>query len=159
LRALAPEGMKLWRGFEIMLDVPAQDLTSPALSLGGSRAVLIEWPRGVFPPEATQELMRLRRAGLVPLLAHVERYRGVTPDVVAGWRELGVVMQTDATFLLAGGEMGALAQTILERGMVDVLASDNHGDRRGLGTARQWLEEMDAGEQATLLTAENSRRL
>jgi protein-tyrosine phosphatase len=159
LRAAAPAGMTLARGFEIMLDVPDPVLADPRLSLGGSAVRLVEWQRSTVPPAATAGLAHLCDAGVRPLLAHVERYRGVTVERVTEWRRLGVLTQGDATYLLAGGDMGALAQGLLERGLIDVLASDNHGDRRGLAMARAWLQEIGAGEQGALLTEENPRRL
>jgi protein-tyrosine phosphatase len=48
---------------------------------------------------------------------------------------------------------------LLQRGLVDVMASDNHGDSRSLATARDWLLEMGAGEQALLLTETNAARI
>jgi protein-tyrosine phosphatase len=158
LRALAPAGMTLYPGWEIMLDDARASLNRPGLSLGSSRAVLVEWGRSV-PPYATQSLLHLRSIGLVPLLAHVERYRGVTVELVREWRELGALMQGDATILIAGGEMSETAKSFLGEGLVDVLASDNHGDRRTLATTRAWLEEIGAGPQAELLTNENPRRV
>ncbi len=46
-----------------------------------------------------------------------------------------------------------------ERGFVDVIASDNHGDARTLATARDWLLEIGAEEHAELLTETNASRL
>jgi protein-tyrosine phosphatase len=158
LRALAPGGVTLYPGWEIMIDEPRAALNRPGLSLGASRAVLVEWGRSV-PVLATPALLHLRTIGLVPLLAHVERYRGVTVDLVREWRELGAVMQGDATILIAGGEMSEMAKLLLREGLVDVLASDNHGDRRTLATTRTWLEEIGAETQALLLTSENPRRV
>lgn len=159
LRSVAPAGMTLTRGFEIALDVAEPDLAGEGLALGGSRARLVEWPRSRVPSAASQVLQHLCDAGVTVVLAHPERYRGLTPDIVAEWRALGVVMQGDAIYLLGGGEIGALALVMLEHGQLDVLASDNHGDRRGLAAVRSWLEEIGAAEQAALLTTENPRRL
>src|SRR3954464_9731336 len=41
--APAPVGLRL--GWEIMLDEPNTDLRAPELGLGGSRAILVEFPR------------------------------------------------------------------------------------------------------------------
>jgi protein-tyrosine phosphatase len=154
-----PGAPQLRRGWEIMLDVPGMDLRAPALALGGSTSVLIEFPRTGVPHRAGDELARLRGLGIRPVLAHPERYWGCTPANVRAWRQDGVVMQVDAISLLAGGRMGELATTLLEEGLVDCLASDNHGDRRSLGVVRDWLGEQGAHEHATLLTDTNPRRL
>jgi tyrosine-protein phosphatase YwqE len=68
-------------------------------------------------------------------------------------------MQVDAVALLAGGPMGEMALALLEEGLVDCLASDNHGDGRSLPVIRDWLAEQGAKEHATLLTEVNPRRL
>jgi protein-tyrosine phosphatase len=159
LVAAAPPRPALARGWEIMLDIPGADLRPRSLSLGGSSAALIEFPHTGVPQGATQELYRLRMSGIVPVLAHPERYFGCTIEMVREWRQLGVVMQVDGLALIAGGPMGRLARALLENGLADCLASDNHGDSRSLAGARQWLIEMGAVEQAELLTSVNARRL
>ncbi|MFI5250028.1 MAG: tyrosine-protein phosphatase [Gemmatimonadales bacterium] len=159
LMAAVPGPPALLRGWEIMLDVPGMDLTAPGLTLGTSSAVLVEFPRTGVPARAGDELFRLKMAGLVPVLAHPERYWGCTPELVRSWRQSGTVIQVDAVALLAGGRMGQLALAMLEEGLVDCLASDNHGDRRSLGAVRTWLGEQGAAEHATLLTEINPRRV
>jgi protein-tyrosine phosphatase len=159
LRAAAPPTPTLRRGWEIMLDVPGIDLTSPALALGQSSAILVEFPRTGVPSGAGQELARLRESGVVPVLAHPERYWGCTEQQVTQWRRSGTVIQIDASALLAGGRMGDLAIALLESGLGDCLASDNHGDVRSLSTVSQWMSEMGAGEHAALLADVNPGRL
>ena len=159
LVASAPPRPQLKLGWEIMLDIPGADLRAPHLRLGGSTAVLVEFPRMQIPTGAAEELFRLSMSGLVPVLAHPERYVGCTEEQVEQWRGVGAVIQTDAAVLLGRTAMSRLAQSLLERGMVDCIASDNHGDVRSLRPARQWLLEIGASEQAELLTHANAERL
>lgn len=159
LRAVAPEGLGLACGWEILLDEPGTDLRAPHLALSGSSAVLVELPRGLAPAHASAELFRLSMSGLVPVLAHAERYAGTTPAIVREWRASGAVIQVDAASLVAPGQRGRLARELLAEGLADVLASDNHGDARALAPARRWLAEQGACEQATLLTETNPERL
>jgi protein-tyrosine phosphatase len=159
LLAAAPARPALARGWEIMLDIPGADLSSRALSLAQSSAVLIEFPHTGVPTGATEELYRLHMLGIVPVLAHPERYFGCTVELVRQWRQFGVVTQVDGLALAAGGPMGRLARALLEEGLADLLASDNHGDTRSLANARLWLEELGVRDQAQLLTSVNARRL
>ena len=159
LIAAAPAKPELRLGWEIMLDRPGCDLRAPELSLGGARAVLVEFPRAYLPTGTANELERIRRSGVVPVVAHPERYYGCTLDMVRGWRDAGAVIQTDATMLLARGPMTELAKSLLAAGLIDCLASDNHGDRRSLAAARVWLEEMGADEHAQVLTHSNASRV
>lgn len=159
LCARAPRGITLLRGWEIMIDVPEIDLQDRRFGLGESPAVLVEFPRMNVPVAAARELMRLRSSGIIPVLAHPERYWGCTPDMVRAWRNAGAAIQMDASMLLGGPNASKLARALLANGVVDCIASDNHGDRRSLAGARQWLVELGADEQADLLTRGNARRM
>lgn len=159
LRAKAPAGMTLHSGFEIMLDTASYDLTDARLGLAGSKARLVEFSRRGLPPDSTEQIMKIRSQGVVPVVAHPERYNGCTTETIATWRELGAVIQCDAMALLGGGPMTELARAMLSSGQVDIIASDNHGDRRTQSTAVMWLGEFGAAHQAAVLTNDNPARL
>lgn len=155
----ASEGMRLHPGFEIMLDRPGCDLTLPGLSLGSSKAVLVEFPRVPLTPDSTDELMRIRASGVVPVIAHPERYSGITIDKLHIWRDFGVIVQGDALMLLQAGPKAEFSRLMLAEGVVDILASDNHGDRRSLGLVRLWLREVGGDRQGRILTEVNPARV
>ncbi len=159
LRRAAPAVPELRLGWEIMLDAPGVDLTAPELCLGGSRALLVEFTRGGIPRGASTELRRIARSGRTPILAHPERYFGCTLELVREWREVGVVIQTDASVLMGRGLPGGLARSLLSHGLIDILASDNHGDHRSLAFARDWLGERGGEAQVELLTRVNAGRV
>ena len=159
LQSHAPALPKLTLGWEIMLDVPGIDLRPAHLHLAGSDAALVEFPRFGVPPGAGAELRRLRRSGVVPVVAHPERYAGCSPELVAEWRSVGAVIQMDSAMLFGGGPLARMARLLLENGLVDCIASDNHGDMRSLDVARQWLRSIKQTEQAELLTHRNAERL
>ncbi|MGH7710691.1 MAG: CpsB/CapC family capsule biosynthesis tyrosine phosphatase [Gemmatimonadaceae bacterium] len=161
LRAHVPRdgAVRLLQGWEIKLDRPGCDLSHPDLALGGSRAVLVEFPYGTLPAGATEEIARLCASGIVPVVAHPDRYHECTPAHVRAWRASGAVIQTDGRMLLGGGPHADFAHTLVAEGLIDCLASDNHGDLRSVATVRSWLGELGAGEAAELLTAENPRRV
>jgi len=159
LRRHAPAIPELRLGWEIMLDAPGIDLTAPELSLAHSRALLVEFTRGGIPRGASVELRRITRSGRTPILAHPERYFGCTVELVREWRDLGVVIQTDTSVLLGRGVPSEMARSMLTHGLIDVLASDNHGDHRSLASARSWLTERGAEAQIDLLTRVNAARL
>jgi protein-tyrosine phosphatase len=159
LRRLAPSRVTLISGFEIMLDVPRANLTDPRLSLGGSGAVLVEFGRQTLPPNSVSELARLRASGVVPVVAHPERYVGCTPALVAEWREVGAVTQLTAHTLHGRGTRHAVALTLLGQGLIDIIATDTHGDAVSLVPARQWLLEASNPASADLLTRGNAQRL
>lgn len=159
LRAAAPAVPELRLGWEIMLDAPGADLTNMDLTLGGSRALLVEFTRGGLPQGASAELRRIARSGRTPVIAHPERYFGCTLEAVREWRAFGVVIQTDVSVLMGRGAPAELARGMLAQGLIDILASDNHGDLRSLAAARDWLAERGGAEQVDLLTRHNAQRL
>ena len=159
LAAAAPNGPHLLLGWEIMLDEPGVDLKRPELALGTSTAVLVEFPRTSPPENGAAELFRIRMSGAVPVLAHPERYWGCTVQAVREWRRCGAVIQMDAVMLFGKSPLSVLARDLVTEGLVDCMASDNHGDRRSLAAAREWIVENAGDEHATLLTHENARRV
>jgi protein-tyrosine phosphatase len=121
--------------------------------------VLVEFPLSGVPEQGGDELYRLRCSGVVPVLAHPERYWGCTAAKVHGWRQAGAVIQMDTAGLLGKGRIAKISRQLLELGLVDLFASDNHGDTRTLATARNWLLDVSTPEHAALLTRGNARRL
>jgi protein-tyrosine phosphatase len=159
LRAAAPALPELRLGWEIMLDRPNVDLRAERLALGGSVAVLVEFPRMGIPARGAQELHRIRSSGVVPVLAHPERYFGCSVERVEQWRAAGAVIQMDTAGLVGKGRIAEMSRALLEAGLVDCFSSDNHGDSRSLATARDWLLEAATPMHAELLTRTNALRL
>ncbi len=157
LCAAAPEAPCLYRGAEVMLDRPLgrAAAANPGVRLGGSRYILVEFPRMVAGATVSHALAHVVGLGLVPVLAHPERYSSCTADAVKRWRALGGVMQVDATTLLSPRRRGDRARRIVSEGLADILAADNHGDGRLLETGRAMLCEHGGAEQAELLTLKN----
>jgi protein-tyrosine phosphatase len=157
LTAAAPAKPRLHRGAEIMLDRPL--VGPPAMirrvTLGGTRYILVEFPRLVALDTVTIALGRVGELKLVPVLAHPERYSCCTPDAVARWRDQGARMQVDATTLLSPQARGQRARALLRHGLADILAGDNHGDDRSIAAGADFLRAQNGGEQSELLTIHN----
>jgi protein-tyrosine phosphatase len=157
LSAQAPDGIALSRGVELMLDrsVSPELLEHPGLTLAGTRYLLVEFPRLAASPAVASALQQITQLGLVPVLAHPERYSGCSPGAVRRWKAVGAVMQVDASTLLSGRGRGKRARELLALGLADIMAADNHGDDRMLGTTYRFLCEQGAGQQADLLARAN----
>lgn len=157
LRAEAPAIPRLHRGAEVMLDRP---LTRPValarnVTLAGTRYMLVEFPRLVAHDTVTNALTQVADLGLVPVLAHPERYSCCSVEAVRQWRALGGKMQVDATTLLASQARGQRARQLVAEGLADILAGDNHGDDRTVATGASFLMAQDGGEQVELLVVGN----
>jgi len=99
------------------------------------------------------------RTGLVPILAHPERYSSCSVETVRAWRELGSVIQVDATTMTLPRSRGDRARDLVMAGLADILGADNHGDDRNVATARDWLAAHNGDEQAELLLETNPRAI
>ncbi len=155
-----PEGTRLHRGAEVMLDRPVlPSIAERKVTIAGSRYLLCEFQRMVPTEIVTRALDDILRLGLVPLLAHPERYSCCTVEAVQAWRDMGVLMQCDATTITQKSRRGDRARDLVREGLADILAGDNHGDERNLGTALDWLSEHKGEDQAILLLETNPRAI
>ena len=84
---------------------------------------LVEFPVDYAPPSFMEKLESL--APLTPLIAHIERYKWLNPDseVVRMMKEKGYLIQVNGKALKRGG----VAKEYVDKGLVDILASDCHG--------------------------------
>ena len=157
LSAAAPGTPRLHRGAEVMLDRPL--MVDPdrirRVTLGGTRYILVEFPRMVALETVTIALTRIMETGLIPLLAHPERYRCCSTEAVARWRAVGAVMQVDGPTLITSRARGQRARDLVAAGLGDIIAGDNHGDDRSIAQGYQFLVAQDAQEQGELLARRN----
>ena len=157
LRAQAPQMPRLHRGAEVMMDRP---LTRPValarnVTVAGTRYILVEFPRLVPYETVTNALTQVVDLGLIPILAHPERYSCCSVAAVRRWRALGAKSQVDATTLLSSQARGQRARQLVSEGLADILAGDNHGDDRTVATGAQFLRAQDGFDQVDLLVRRN----
>jgi protein-tyrosine phosphatase len=157
LQAQAPQMPRLHRGAEIMMDRPITRPVAEArnVTLGGTRYILVEFPRMVAYDTVVNALSQVVEIGLVPLLAHPERYSCCSVDAVRHWRGLGAKTQVDATTLLAAQARGQRARQLVSEGLADILGGDNHGDARTVATGARFLRAQDGYDQVDLLVRRN----
>lgn len=162
----AHPGLDFRRGLEVKLDVPDGNFSDDRLLLGGTRFMLVEWPRMRVPPGSTEVLARLRFAGIRPIVAHPERYQGLDPrlDLLASWKEAGAYLQVNHGSLLGryGPEVRTMALRILKRGWADYLSTDFHGRPHlelYVAEARERMDAIGGGDQFDLLASTNPLRV
>ena len=128
------------------------------------RYVLVDLPHGPLPTGIEQGFFELRLAGVKPILAHPERHRQLSraPEWYDRLRDQELLFQVTAGSIT--GHFGSRAQDaselLLERGWVDVVASDAHDlENRpfGLSAARQRIEELWGEEEGVRLFETNPR--
>lgn len=102
------------------------------LTLNRSRYLLCEYSLRLFDPEkAVLFAEEIAERGLVPLIAHPERYPTFHeyPDIVPELYDLGARFQVNADSLTGriGENVRDFAMNMLTNGFADVIATDAHG--------------------------------
>lgn len=146
------------RGFEVMLDVPHPRLDDPLLRLAGTSFALVEFPFMNIPPNSAIALHELVDAGLIPIIAHPERYSNMEGNLglIEEWRHAGAYLQVNAGSLVGtyGARARVLSWMMLEEGDADFVCSDYHcRGRCSVGAARDALIERGLEAQLATLTA------
>lgn len=133
---------------------------------GGIAYCLLEFPHRGIEPGSLHLVELLRHRGITPLLAHPERIRTIQQDLesLAPYRELGCLCQVTAASFT--GELGTrarqAAEALLERGWVEVLASDGHrfiGRHPVLSSGVRAVAALIGPQRAALLVEEHPRRI
>ncbi len=94
------------------------------------KVLLLEFPHGEIPFGAERLTRWLLARNIVPMIAHPERNKGImrTPSKLKPFLEQGCLLQVTASAV--AGHFGETAQDIahslLEQGLVTILASDAH---------------------------------
>ena len=100
-------------------------------TLNGGRYLLLELWNNAWIPETEQVIFELRAMGIVPIIAHPERYRAIQQDQtrLATLIQRGVLAQITAGSLagVQGNTARRCAEALLKRGLVHCIASDAHG--------------------------------
>lgn len=102
------------------------------LSIGGTRAVLLEFSTTRAPEDLEEVIYSLNINGYDVIIAHVERYEWMNYDVIAGIRGKHCKIQVNAGALV-GKEVSfakrQLLKKLLKNDLVDYVASDVHSFR------------------------------
>lgn len=134
--------------------------------LNDSRYLLIEFPPYLAFEAALSTVERILQAGFFPVLAHVERYSFFHKGTkrLAGLVRMGCVAQVNASTVLgsSGRGLARVADRLLDRGLVQILASDGHGTQArspDLGRVAEALGRKHPAERVALWLWENAAHL
>ncbi len=114
-------GMKTYLGSELYL---SSQLEVKCIPIAG-RFALCEFPVNAKPIALEQKLQQLTNKGLEIVVAHIERYHWMKPndDTFKMLRELGAWIQVNVEDI-----ENKKAMPYIDADLVDIIASDNHGD-------------------------------
>jgi protein-tyrosine phosphatase len=125
--------LRLFAGHEALIKPGlVEDIQKGRLAtLNGSRYLLLELWTTSWLPVTERVIFELRASGVVPILAHPERYRAFQEDHhrLAALLRQGVLTQLTASSLMGlwGKTIRRSAETLLKKGLIHCIASDAHG--------------------------------
>ena len=156
--------LRIERGVELMLDTPQPAMGDLRLHLAGTSFVLMEFPYMTIPPNSAMAVRQLRGGGVIPIVAHPERYSNMSSHMhlIEEWRDAGAYIQVNAGSFVGqyGSTAKRLAWHIVEQGLADYLSSDYHSRGRCAvrACAAAFLERGGAA-QLRAMTLTNPQRL
>jgi protein-tyrosine phosphatase len=130
----------------------------------GGRAFLVELNVAVAPPRLEETLFHYRSRGLLPVLAHPERYRPLRDDrqrLAALARTAALVVDLGALDGAHGAEEARAAQRLVRDGLAHACASDVHlpSDARAVAAGIAWIKKKLGPAAVTRLLADNPRQI
>jgi protein-tyrosine phosphatase len=125
--------LRLFAGHEVLIKPGlVEDIRVGRIAtLNGSRYLLLELWSSTWLPETERVIFELRASGIIPVIAHVERYRVIQQDHsrLSILIQMGVLTQLTASSLIGmqGRTAKHCAETLLKKGLIHCIASDAHG--------------------------------
>jgi len=140
-------------------------LTGEGLPYPGGKAVLLEFYQIDFPPMVQQRLFELHTRGLLPVIAHPERYQCLwrSPEILEKLVDAGSAALLDVAALVGkyGRKTQDCAEALLERGLYHAACSDAHRPSDVAEVARgiARLHELYGPEEVTFMFREGPEQL
>lgn len=132
-------------------------LAGDGLPYPGGRAVLIEFYGHDFPKVIIDRLLDLKLRGLLPVIAHPERYRCLwrSPEILERMVDAGLATLLDTAAMVGkyGREPQRCAEELLERGLYHAACSDAHraADVEAVVRGMRRIEELYGDEEVEFL--------
>src|SRR5436305_7312539 len=125
--------LRLFAGHEVLIKPGLiEDIQTGRLAtLNHSHYLLLELWNHAWLPETERTIFELRAGGIVPILAHLERFRVFQqePQRLAALLEQGVLAQLTASSLLGvqGKTVRRSAQQLIKKGLIHCIAYYTYG--------------------------------
>ena len=126
-------------GAEVFFSPGLCELEADKLCLGDTDYMLLEFPTTHKPHFIRETLYNLQSQGIVPLIAHVERYSYAMEDfkLLYDWVNAGAYAQINASSLLKNNKEAKLLLKLIDWELVHVIATVTHSmDKRSPKMAR-----------------------
>ncbi len=140
-------------------------LTGTALPYPGEKAALLEFYQIDFPPMIQNRLFDLKQRGLLPVIAHPERYQCLwrSPDTLERLVDGGSAALLDVASLVGkyGKKTQLCAEELLDRGLYHAACSDAHrpSDLAEVAQGIERLRELYGDDEVTFMFREGPHSL
>jgi protein-tyrosine phosphatase len=139
-------------------------LSSAQPTYTGGRAFLVELDVRAAPPRLEETLFQIRLGGLLPVLAHPERYASfwdARERVEALRRTAALVVDLGALDGAHGHRQAEAARALVKEGLAHAVASDVHSlsDARSAAAGIAWIKKRLGLAALTRLLDDNPRRI
>lgn len=151
-----PLDIQLKLGAEVYFSPKLCELEVEKLCIEGTAYLLIELPTTHRPHFVRETFSNLQARGIIPIVAHVERYPYVleNPQLLYQWVAAGAYAQINATSLLKGGKIAKQLLQLIKWDLVHIVATDTHSlDKRPprLGEAMEYIAHKISVDTAEML--------
>jgi protein-tyrosine phosphatase len=149
--------MQFRLGAEVYFSPQLCEIDAKKLCISGTPFMLLEFSVRRRPYYLKETLYHLQTLGIVPMIAHVERYPYIMADLtqVYDWVSAGMIVQSNAGSFLRKNKMQKRLLKMVDWDLIQVLASDAHDPARrkpnlaaGMRTVARHLGQATAGRLA-----------
>jgi protein-tyrosine phosphatase len=169
LKTLKEEGINLYLGNEVFINNDLEELLQKQeiSTINNSRYLLIEFPMNQKIKTITNTIYELKIKGIIPIIAHPERYEYVKKDIniVKEWIEEGAILQSNY-----GSIMGIYGETakktikkLLKQNLISLLATDIHFPNseiyNTIEKSRKKIKKITGEEKFIELTITNPKKI
>lgn len=161
--------INLYLGNEVFINNNIEELlnNNEISTINGSKYLLIELPLHNKIKNATDIIYELRIKGIIPIIAHPERYEFVqkNPDSVDELIEEGAILQSNYGSIIGvyGDHAKKTMKKLLKKNVISVLATDIHFPNNkiylNMDTIRKKLTKIISEEKLKELTILNPKKI
>ena len=126
------KGIKLYIGNEVFINNNLEELLKKEeiSTINNSRYLLIEFPMNQKLKTITNTIYELKIKGIIPIIAHPERYEYVKKDIniVDEWINEGALLQANYGSIVGvyGNKAKRTVKKLLKKNKISLLATDIH---------------------------------
>lgn len=163
------KGINLYLGNEVFINNNLEELLNQQeiSTINNSRYLLIEFPMNQKLKTITNTIYELKIKGIIPIIAHPERYKYVKKDItiVDEWIEEGALLQANYGSIVGvyGRKTKKTLKKLLKKNKISILATDIHYPNseiyKNIEKSKKKIKRIIGEEKLTELTITNPKKI